>query len=304
LQRVVALAGGSGSAKLVRGLATLTDELTVVSNVGDNLWMHGLYICPDVDIATYVLAGILHRRGWGVKEDTFRTLSQLAALGAETWFRLGDRDLATHILRTKMLKEGRRLTEVTLEICNRLNVLGKVLPCTDSELQTYIKTNRGELHLQEFWVKEKGRPEVLGVRYKGSDRAVATKEVLSAIQGAHRIVICPANPISSIGPILAVRGVREAIVKSRARKVAVSPMLGNAPFSGPAGKMMKAVGLRTDSVGLAAFYRGLVNVVVIDQEDVKMRSDIEAEGVECVLASTLMKKRSDEIRLATKVAGV
>ncbi len=205
--RVVALAGGTGSAKLLRGLASFDLDLTVIANVGDNVWMHGLYVCPDIDIAVYTLAGLAdRRRGWGIEGDTFSVLKQLGSLGQETWFGLGDRDFATHIVRTRALKEGRTLTQVTQAACRAHKVRAKVIPATDSTLETRIVTPEGELNLQEFWVKKQGRPAVTAVRYEGASSATLTKEVETSIDKADYIVVCPANPITSIAPMLAIPG--------------------------------------------------------------------------------------------------
>ncbi|HYC27119.1 MAG TPA: 2-phospho-L-lactate transferase, partial [Nitrososphaerales archaeon] len=246
---MTALAGGTGSAKLLRGLSDVGVELTVVANVGDNYWVYGLYVCPDVDIATYALAGVLDsRRGWGVKEDSFAALESLRALGGETWFRLGDKDMATSIRRTELLSAGKTLTEATDAIRASLGIKARVLPCTDSQVMTEIRCGGRWIHLQEFWVRDRGAPEVEGVRYRGARGARATDEVKDAIARADVVVVCPANPITSIGPMLAVGGVGAALRATSARVVAVSPMVGTTPFSGPAGKLMRSLRLETTSV--------------------------------------------------------
>lgn len=301
--RVVVLAGGTGSAKLLRGLAAVSCEFTVIANVGDNVWMHGLYVCPDVDIATYTLAGIADReRGWGIRGDTFNSLEQMAVLGAETWFRLGDRDLALHVLRTEMVRgRGMRLTEVTDAVRKRLGVEQRILPVTDDSVETRVLTESGDMHLQEFWVKLSGRPEVKAVVYRGADRASPTAEVADAIRMADRVIFCPANPVTSISPILAVSGMREMLAKSSARRVAVSPMLGRAPFSGPAGKMLRAVGFDSSSAGVAKMYSGVVDAILVDRRDADMKEEVERAGVECILSDIEVKGEGDEKRLAEEL---
>jgi LPPG:FO 2-phospho-L-lactate transferase len=302
--RVVALAGGTGSARFLRGLQRVA-EFTVIANVGDNAWFHGLYVCPDVDIVTYTLAGIEDaNKGWGIRADEFKTLAQLEKLGSEaTWFNIGDVDMATHVYRTALLKKGRDLTEVTSIIAQRLGVRGaKIIPATDSEVETHIVTReKGEMHLQEFWVKEKGLLAVKGVRYVGARRARPTKEVVRAIASARRLIISPANPVTSILPILSIGGFREIVSKCGARRVAVSPMLGRGAFSGPAAGLMSARGLAPTSESVARLYKGVVDVLVLDESDAGQVKAIEKAGVSCALTSTLMKTREDEARLA-KVA--
>jgi len=302
--RVVVLSGGTGSAKFLRGLQKLSG-FTVIANVGDNAWFHGLYVCPDIDTVTYTLAGIADsRRGWGIQGDEFKTLAQLKRLGAEgTWFNIGDQDMATDLLRTALMREGKTLTEATSAIARGLGVRWwTVLPATDQHVETRIITaEKGEMHLQEFWVKERGRPTPMGVRYSGARRARVTEEVAKSLSHAERVIIAPANPITSVMPILSISGFREALRGSRARKVAVSPMLGESSFSGPAARLMVARGLKPTSEGVARLYRGVIHAIVIDESDREQASAIEKAGVSCHLTSTLMRSREDEVRLA-KVA--
>jgi len=238
--KVVALTGGTGSAKLLRGLAHLTKDLVVVANVGDNYWFQGLYVCPDIDIAVYTLAGIADvSKGWGIQGDTFNALDQLAKLGGETWFRMGDKDLATATIRTTMLSSGKTLTEVTSFIQKALGARVPVLPATDSPVETLMDTRAGTMHLQEFWVKNRGLPRVKRVRYRGAEQASPTSQVRRALARADKVVICPANPITSIGPIVAIKGMKTLLSDSGVRVVALSPMVGKGPYSGPAGTLMK-----------------------------------------------------------------
>jgi LPPG:FO 2-phospho-L-lactate transferase len=303
--KVVALAGGTGSAKILRGLSRLHIQLTIVGNVGDNIWIHGLYICPDLDIAMYTLAGIEDRKqGWGIRGDSFETLKQLRKLGEKTWFKLGDRDLATHILRTRMLKEGATLTAATEALCRLFDVHQQILPVTDHSLETQVKTRKGELHLQEFWVRDGGRPAVLGVDYKGGDSAVATEGVLKALAEADRVVLCPANPVTSIGPILAIGGVQQTLRDTSARVSALSPMIGRASFSGPAAKLMEALGMRPDSVGVAERYSDFLDALIVDTSDEGLAEEVEGVGVKCSTSRTHVLRSQDETRLAKELLAI
>jgi LPPG:FO 2-phospho-L-lactate transferase len=302
--KVVALSGGTGSAKFLRGLQKVT-TFTVIANVGDNAWFHGLYVCPDIDIVTYTLAGVADgKRGWGVQGDEFNALGQLKKLGSEgTWFNIGDIDMATHVFRTALMKEGKSLTEVTSTVARRLGVRGaNILPATDEHMETHIITDeKGEMHLQEFWVKERGRLTAKDVRYVGAERARPTPEAARSVLSAQRIIISPANPVTSVMPILSIGGFRGLMRKSRARKVAISPMVGERAFSGPAAELMAARGLKPSSEGVARLYKGVIDALIIDETDRAQARAIEMAGVSCIRTSTLMKSRDDEVRLA-KVA--
>ena len=287
--KVVAVAGGTGSAKLLRGLQRLPLDLTAVVNDGDNVWMYGAYVCPDVDIATSTLAGVADPgRGWGIEGATFKTMDRLSKLGAETWFRVGDLDLATCLFRTQLMRQGATLTEATDRVRRALGVKSPVLPLSDSDVATYLDTPRGWMHLQEFWVRERGRPAVNGVAYRGARGASVTAKVRAAVLGADRVVICPANPVTSVGPMLAVPGVARLLREPGARVVALSPLAGRVPFSGPAAKLLKAVGARPDSVGVAKLYRRFLDALLIADGDAALRPTIESMGIRCATSDTLM----------------
>jgi LPPG:FO 2-phospho-L-lactate transferase len=297
--RIVALAGGTGSAKLLRGLSNVDERFAVIANVGDNYWLQSLYVCPDVDIAMYTLAGVADRsKGWGVERDTFNVLKQLGKMGEETWFHLGDKDLATQMYRAGRLKRGATLTEITAELSRKLGVRQSILPCTDDPLETYLLTEKGWMHLQEFWVREGGVPRVKKIEYRGCETARATKQAIEAIKGAERVLICPANPLTSVMPILSVREVRDALEKARGRRVAISPMTGKDSFSGPAAKLMGSLGREPSSLSVARLYKGVIDCMIVDEVDREQRGDIEKEGVSCVLSRTFMKTKSDAQRLA------
>ena len=300
--KVVALAGGTGSAKLLRGLASIGCDLSVVANVGDNIWMHGLYVCPDIDIAMYTLGGVAdERRGWGISHDSHLVMERLGKMGAETWFTLGDLDLATSLVRTGFLRNGITLTKATDWLRKRFGVRQRILPATDSHVETRISTLSGEMHLQEFWVKRHGEPRVTAVAYAGSADSSPTPEARRAIMAADMVVVCPGNPITSIGPILSIPGFTSCLRRTRARITALSPMKGGSPFSGPAGKLMKAVGMHPDSAGVARFYSKFLDAIVIDESDSSQVDAISRLGIECHLSETRMGSRDDEARLAREL---
>jgi len=300
--KVVALAGGTGSAKLLRGLNRLDVDLTVIANVGDNIWIYGVYVCPDVDIACYSLAGIAdHEKGWGIEGDTFRVLSTLGQLGVRTWFALGDQDFGTCLARTEMLRAGRSLTETVEWERGALGVECRVLPATDDPVETRILTRKDDLHLQEFWVRDRGDAEVSGVKYEGASRARVPDQVRAALEEADHIVLCPANPITSIGPMVAIPRLRRLLTASKARKVALSPMEGGAPFSGPAGKLMLATGSRPNSGGVAELYRTFIDTLVVSSLDSALKPAIEATGVHCVVTDTRLSTPQDQLRLAKEL---
>jgi LPPG:FO 2-phospho-L-lactate transferase len=300
---ITVLAGGTGSVKLIRGLAALENNMTVISNVGDNIWIHGLYICPDIDTIIYGLANLLdQKRGWGIKDDSFECLAQLKKIGAPTWFGLGDRDLSTHLLRTSMIKSGKSLSEITNFFRNRYSVAARVIPATDEEETTRIVTERmGEMHLQEFWVKYKGMPKVTGVRYDNARSATANSAAIDAINQSHTVVIAPANPISSIGPIVALVDLRKELVQNRDKVIAISPLIGRKAVSGPAVKYMRALGLESSSVGVAKYYCDFVSKFIISKEDHGLALRIEALGMQVYETDTTIKVKRDEVRLARHV---
>ena len=299
---ITVLAGGTGSVKLVRGLAKITKNMNVISNVGDNIWLHGMYVCPDVDTVVYGLAGLLdERRGWGVKRDSFECLAQLKKLGAEAWFSLGDRDIATHMVRTSMIRSGKSLSEITDLMRRRYSIPAKIIPATDSEVTTMISTGTGEMHLQEFWVKSRGKPRVTGVRYHGADRAHANPGALDAVKNSDAIIVAPANPVSSIGPIVALADLRKVLADNRHKVVAISPLIGEKAVSGPATKYMKALGIESSPIGVARHYRDFVGTFVISESDRRLAPKIEALGMQVYETNITMKTRQDEVRLGRHI---
>lgn len=270
-----------------------------MSNVGDNIWLHGLYVCPDIDTVLYGLAGILSSRGWGIEADSFSFLDQMEKLQQEVWFKLGDRDIATHLLRTAMIRQGRKLTEITDWMRKKYSVSTKIFPATDSELETIIITDRRPMHIQEFWVKYHGDPQVTDIRYNGAENATANPELTNSLKNSDLIVIAPGNPVSSINPILMVKEIREQLKKSRQKVVAVSPLIGERAISGPAIKFMKAMKLTDSAFGVANFYSDIVGNFVIDPRDLNISSKIESLDMNVFHTDIVMRDSIDEIRLSS-----
>jgi LPPG:FO 2-phospho-L-lactate transferase len=300
---ITVLAGGTGSIKLVRGLAAVEKDIAVICNIGDNIWIHNLYVCPDIDTIIYGLANILdQKRGWGIKGDSFQCLAQLKKIGAPAWFGLGDRDLAIHLLRTSMMKEGKSLSEITNFFRGCYSVRAQIIPATDKEMMTRIVTNTlGEIHLQEFWVKHRGRPKVTGIRYENASKATANPAALEAIKRCHAVVIAPANPVSSIGPIVALADLRNVLAQNRDKVIAISPLIGGKAVSGPALKYMRALGLEASSFGVAKYYRNFVSKFIISKEDHRMKSQIEALDMQVYETNITMKTKRDEVSLSRRL---
>lgn len=300
MTKVVTLSGGVGGAKLAHGLAMIDDvELSVVVNVGDDFDHLGLHISPDLDTVTYALAGIANpETGWGRANETFNVLAELEALGAPTWFRLGDRDLALHLERTSRLRAGERLTEVTLSICERLGIGAAVLPVTDARVPTRIRTADGELAFQEYFVRLRCEPVVTGFDFYGVDLAAPSAEVEAALSEAEAVVLGPSNPFVSIDPILAIAGVEDAIAAKPA--VAVSPIVGGRALKGPAAKMLDELGYDVSAVAVARKYAGLVAGFVIDVQDRELAPDIEDLGFAVLITDTVMTSNDDRLRLAAE----
>jgi LPPG:FO 2-phospho-L-lactate transferase len=301
---VVVLTGGTGGAKLIEGLVRELEpsQLTIICNTADDLVLHGLNISPDLDTIMYTLAGLNDReKGWGVAGDSFTVLEQLSRYGTDTWFKLGDKDIATHLLRTGLFRAGRALSDATRELAKRLAVKTILLPMTDQPVETRVVTADGEISFQEFFVKLRWEPDVKRVYYEGIDRSRPAPGVLEAIAAADKIIICPSNPVTSIGPILAVPGVRDALKAARAPVVGVSPMIGNSAVSGPAAKLMRAQGVASSATGIAALYRDFLDALLFDKADAEQSDKIRQIGVSPIETSVIMRSIGDKFRLAREV---
>jgi LPPG:FO 2-phospho-L-lactate transferase len=304
---ITALAGGVGAARFLTGLTQIVPQegLTVVANTGDDIELFGLHISPDIDIVAYTLAGIVDNdKGWGIKGDTFQCLERLKKLGQDTWFNLGDRDLATHFYRTNRIKQGATLSQITHEICNFLGLKITLLPMSNDKFETHIRTSQGTMHFEEYFVKRQFKDEVLGIDFVGATTALPAPGVLDAIMDAEVVVVCPSNPIVSIGTILAVKGIRDALRHTSARVVGISPIVSNAPIKGPADKMLRHFGFEVSAYGVAQVYSDFLDGFVIDSLDTAQKSKIEKLGIDVSVTNTIMKSLKDKVSLAKAVLAV
>ena len=299
--KITALAGGVGASKLLLGLCQTMDPhlLTIIVNTGDDIVLHGLKISPDLDIVTYTLAGIVDpAKGWGFRGDTFHALKRLAGFGRANWFNLGDRDLATHIHRTAMLSEGKTLSQAAESIRTALGVKAKILPMSDDPVPTIIESNEGPLHFQEYLVKRRAEPVLRAVRFVGAESARPAPGVLEALRGTDRILICPSNPLISIGPILAVPLVREELCAQKEKVFAVCPIVGGKSLKGPSDKMLAQLGHQATALGVAKLYADFTDTFVIDPADKNHAESIEALGMKVAVLPTVMKTLAQKRRLA------
>ena len=301
---ITALAGGVGAARFLTGLLEIVKEedLSVIVNTGDDIEMFGLHISPDIDIVAYTLAGIVNEeKGWGIKGDTFQGLEMLKKLGLETWFGLGDKDFATHIFRTELLKEGFTLSQATDKICNALGVNVKLLPMTNDKFETRIKVEEGSIHFEEYFVKLGSKEKVLGVEFAGAANWKPSPKVIDSIMDADTVIICPSNPIVSIGTILSVDGIRDALRKTSGRVVGISPIVNGAPIKGPADKLLRVLGCEVSAFGVAKLYADFLDIFVIDNIDGAEKSRIESLGVQVKVTNTIMRTLENKIQLAKVV---
>jgi LPPG:FO 2-phospho-L-lactate transferase len=301
---ITALAGGVGAARFLTGLTKLVKEgdLSVIVNTGDDMEMFGLHISPDIDIVTYTLAGVVDdEKGWGFKNDTFECLEMLKKMGLEAWFSIGDKDFATHIFRTDLLSKGFTLSEVTEEICQRMGLKVKIVPMTDDKFETWIKVEGGSVHFEEYFVKRQAKDKVLGVEFVGAANAKPAPKAIDSILNAELIVICPSNPIVSIGTILSVDGVRDALRKTSAKIVGVSPIVAGAPVKGPADKLMRGLGFEVSAFSVAKLYEDFLDTFVIDVKDADEKRRIEQLRINVKVTDTVMKRLEDKVRLAKAV---
>ena len=301
---VLALAGGVGGAKLVLGLARCLPpgDLVICVNTGDDETFHGLHVSPDLDTMMYTLSGLSNQEtGWGVAGDTFTALEMLGKFGLDTWFNLGDRDFATHIRRSQLLTEGKTLSEVTSELNQSLGVFHSVVPMSNDPVKTVLSTDEGELPMQRYFVGRRAEPKVFEVRYVGVENATAAPGLLDSLAKCGMLVLCPSNPYLSLGPILALPGVRRLMRDFSGKKVCVSPIVGRDAVNGPAGKIMAELGKQVSCVEVAREYRDICDVFVMDNEDQDLASEIEEMGLTPLVTSTIMETEEDKIALAREI---
>jgi LPPG:FO 2-phospho-L-lactate transferase len=302
---ITVLAGGVGAARFLSGLIQVVDPSTVTAivNVGDDTVLHGLHISPDIDTVTYTLAGAINpETGWGLRDETWQAMATVERYGGPAWFRLGDRDLGTHLYRTGRMADGARLSTITDEIARAWGLRLRVVPATDDRLRTMVTVDgEGEIGFQEYFVGRQHSVAVTSLRFDGSDGATPAPGVLDAIADATTVVIAPSNPLVSIAPVLAVPGVREAVLAARARTVAVSPIVAGAALKGPADRMLRELGHEASVVGVARLYADIATTLVVDETDAASASAVEAAGIHCVVAPTIMSTSSAAADLANVV---
>ena len=303
-QNVVALAGGVGGSKLAYGLAQIVapEHLTIIVNTGDDFEHLGLYIAPDLDTVMYTLAGVNNpATGWGVKDESWNMMAAMARYIGPTWFQLGDRDLATHLLRTTWLHDNYSYNQVTKELCRRLGVRCTVLPMTEQPVRTMVQTESGELAFQEYFVKLKCEPVVTGLRYAGAEGAQPSREVVSAVRQSDVIVFCPSNPLLSLDPILALPTMRRVLAASRSPKIAVSPLIKGQALKGPAAKLMKELNMDVSATGVAHYLREMLTDFVIDHADQAEQEAITNMGLRTLVTGTVMTSNETKVQLAQEV---
>nr|WP_321525945.1 2-phospho-L-lactate transferase [uncultured Cohaesibacter sp.] len=302
-RKVTLLAGGVGGAKMAEGLAALEDvELTIIGNIADDDDFHGLWVSPDIDTMTYTLSGRINRQqGWGLADEGTRALDILTTLGQDTWMTLGDKDFGLHIYRTMRRTKGDRPLDIAADVAAAFGVKPRILLPTDDRVQTRVKTEKGWLSFQEYFVREKCAPTIEALELVGIEAAVATPEAQEAIASADLLVIAPSNPLVSIEPILAVKGIRDAVKEARVPRIAVSPLIAGKVVKGPADRMMAALGMRADAVGVASHYVGLIDALLIDHQDSLLAEEIASLSIRPHCDDILMKDTTDKARLARAV---
>jgi len=298
------LAGGVGAAKFLQGLVNIVsrEDLSCVVNTGDDMVLHGLHISPDMDIIMYTLAGIVDdEKGWGVSQDTFNCFETFRNLGLDEWFRLGDKDLATHLYRSELLRRGLSLSEITTALSKRLGVRSRLLPMTNDKFETWVRTDAGWMHFEEYYVRRGFRDEVRDVQFRGADNARPAPGVLEALADAELVIVAPSNPIVSIGTILAVQGIRGTLQRREEPVVAISPIVGGSPLKGPADKFMLHRGVEVSPKGVARLYGDFLDLMILDHADKELIDEIGAMGIDAVATNTVMRTMDDRLRLAEVV---
>ena len=301
------LAGGVGAAKFIEGLVQIIkpELLKILINTGDDIELFGLKICPDLDIITYTLANLIdQKKGWGLKDETFNCLSILKQYYDTGWFNAGDKDLATHLYRTDLFKQGFTKAEITNKIANKLGIKAELIPMCNEDVVTYIKTSNGSIHFEEYYIKHCCEPKILAVEFKGIEKANPINGVLEYIEKAKRIIICPSNPIVSIGTILQVKGIRESLIKVKNKVYAISPIVEGTVIKGPADKLMRSLDLEVSCVGVAKFYSEFLGNFIIDNKDCELKTEIEELGVRTFCFDTLMVNLVKKIELARFIINI
>ncbi|MBY8987052.1 MAG: 2-phospho-L-lactate transferase [Candidatus Lokiarchaeota archaeon] len=301
------LAGGVGAAKFIEGLANVIDpaSLKIIINTADDIELYGLRICPDIDIITYTLANIVDdQKGWGVQNETFNCLSVLKNYYDFKWFNLGDKDLATHIFRTDLFKKGYNKTEITSVICEKLGIKSQLIPMSNEEVQTFIITDSKTMHFEEYYIKYQCKPKVIDIKFQGIKKARPVEHFFEYINKAEKIFICPSNPIVSIGTIIGLPGIRDALERVKQKTIAISPIIEGATVKGPADKLMRCLGLEVSCVGVAKYYKEFLGHFVIDKKDCKLKSEIEDLGIHTYCYDTIMDSISKKKELAQYVIDI
>ena len=304
---VLAIAGGVGGAKLALGLSRVLDksELSIIVNTADDETFHGLHVSPDLDTVMYTLAGLSNiEQGWGLEGETFRFLESLERLGGDVWFRIGDSDLATHIRRKELLQNGYTLTEATKYLCKKLNIDTNIIPMSNDQIKTVAVTEEGELPFQDYFVRRRCEPKISAIRFEGSETATPSPDFELALKNSGSIVLCPSNPLVSIGPVLAIPGVREKVRNFKGPRIAISPIVGGKAIKGPAAKMMTELGEEPSCVSVAQGYIGLIDALLIDHMDDQQSKKITDLGIKPIVTNTIMETSEDKVRLANEVSNL
>ena len=300
---IVVLAGGVGAAKFLSGLVQVVDprDLFIIVNTGDDIEFYGLKISPDLDIIMYTLANIVNERGWGRDNETFNFLSALKDYGHEMWFNLGDKDLATHVIRTNLMNQGKNLSEITQILCEKLNIKSKIVPMTNHSVPTMIRIPEKVIHFEEFMIERGAKDPVKDIIYKDMEKATPTEGIIEAIKKSEGIIICPSNPLVSINTILSIKGIKKAILQNKKKVIGISPIIGSNPVKGPLDKLMKGLGMEVSAYGVANYYKELINAFIIDIRDEIQKEKIKNLGIKVFVTDTLMKNMGIKKSLA-KVA--
>ena len=301
---IVTLAGGVGAARLLQGLVKVHPEekITIIVNTGDDIELYGLHISPDVDIIMYTLAGIIdQKKGWGIERDSFNFFNTMKNYGTDVWFNIGDKDLATHVVRTNLLEQGLSLSKVTERLCGILRVKARILPMSDDKFETRIVTDKGNMHFQEYLVKRSSKDRVRGMIFEGIQEAKPGPDVIKSIMNAELIIVCPSNPLVSIRTILSVKGIEGALERTKANIIAMTPIIGNSPIKGPLDKMMRGLKLEVSAFSIANMYKNFIDAFVLDESDQNLKKRIESLGIHVFLMNTLMKGIKEKVQIAESI---